>query len=193
MRPAEYITYRELFDRLPTTTEVTDIFAGLNAFSTVLLASRLNTMFRQSISSENDRELAEFQEWFAAAFFDNDTRQRLAARFATQDPERRPVCHPQQLLNVIRLALVSGEGKEDARPDISETHRHQLGTACLMISDLLVTQAEGKEIQTGTADERRMKLMTYMLAALEISKPTPFRNLLFRSYATYKIALHDPL
>jgi hypothetical protein len=192
MQPAKYITYRELFDRQPTTAEPAGIIAGLNAFSTVLLASRLNIMFRQSVSSEDDRKIANFQEWFAAAFFDQDTRQRLGLRFATQDPKRRPVCHPQQLMNVIRLALFSGEGKEDARPDISETHRHQLGTACLMISDLLVTQAEGKEIQTGTTDEQRRKLMTYMLAALEISKPTPFRNLLFRSYATYKIALQDP-
>jgi hypothetical protein len=192
MRPAEYITYRELFDRVPETTEVSDIFAGLNGFSTVLLASRLNIMFRQSVSSEKDGDFREFQQWFAAAFLDSETRQRLAARFASQNPERRPVCHPQQLMNVIRLALFSGEGKEDARPDISQTHRHQLGTACLMISDMLVTEAEGIEIQTGTTDERRRKLMTYMLAALEISKPTPFRNLLFRSYATYKIALQDP-
>ena len=97
----------------------------------------------------------EFEQWFAAAFFDSETRQRLAARFANQNPERRPACHPHQLLSVIRLALVYGGGNEEARPDISEIHRHQLGTACLMISDLFVTQAEEGEIRAGTVDERR--------------------------------------
>ena len=69
MRPAEYITYRELFDRVPATTEVIDIFAGLNAFSTVLLASRLNIMFRQSVSSESDNDLRRVRTMVCGGLF----------------------------------------------------------------------------------------------------------------------------
>ena len=97
MPPAKYITYRELFDRVPTIDEIQTIVKSLNAFSTVLLCSRLSTMFRHAVMSEDENTLTQFQQWFAAAFFDAVTFQRLNSRFGNQESQKRPVCHPQQL------------------------------------------------------------------------------------------------
>src|SRR5258708_1764058 len=102
MQPAIYITYRELFDRLPTTQELKTIVKGLNAFQTVLLTARLNTLFRHSASSVNPLDAnapQSFQYWFATTFFDFATRSLLEKRFGLQNPVRRPGCHPLQFLS----------------------------------------------------------------------------------------------
>jgi len=190
MRPAEYITYRELFDERPTKEAVEDIIKNLSAIRTFQLASRLNTMFRHAADGDA-QEFANFQHWFVSVFLDGETRNRLIARFGEAKPSRRPVCHPQQLLSLIRLAVAIGEGDEEASPDGPEHHRHRFGTACLMISDLFFSADEQAELAVGSIDDRLRKVMTQMLPALEISNPTPYRNLLFRSYGIYRVALQD--
>jgi hypothetical protein len=193
-KPVRYFTYRELFDRLPTKEELVGIVRGLNGFHTVLLTARASAMFRFAIWSRNPQDakaLEKFQYWLAAAFLDFETKQRLESRFGAQNPADRPVFHPLQLLNVMRLALASAEGDESARPDTSEIHRHQLGTACLMVSDLFLTDNEQQNLKVGSIDDRRKQLMLQSLAALEVSNPTPVRNLFFRLYAMYRIILRD--
>ena len=61
-----------------------------------------------------------------------------------------------------------------------------------MVSDLFLNAEEQANLGAGTRDERRKEFMLQMLASLEISNPTSIRNLLFRSYATFQIVLHDP-
>ena len=194
-KPAAYITYRELFDRMPTKEELGSIIKSMNAFHTVLLTARLSAMFRHATWSDHPQDakaLERFQYWFAAAFLDTDTKQRLESRLGPQNPARRPVFHPLQFLNIMRLALALADGDEDARPDISELHRFQLGTACLMVNDLFLSEEEQQNLKTGSVDDRRKQLMLQSLASLEVSYPTPVRNLFSRSYATYRIMLRDP-
>jgi hypothetical protein len=191
-----YVTYKELFDHLPTMEELNAIVRGLNAVNTVVLTSRLNTMLWHSMLSRNPQDsnsLSDFQYWFAGMLFDEDTRQRIKARLGAQTTEVRRVCVPLQLLNIIRLALSIAEGDENARPDISQAHTYQLGTASLMVNDLLVTTEEQESLKTGSKDDRRKQLMLQLLAPTEVSKPTALRNLFFRSYATYRVVLRDPL
>src|ERR1700685_196992 len=191
-----YVTFSELFDRQPTKEELNDTLKGLSAFNTVLLTSRLNTMLWHSMLSQNPQDtnsISDFQSWFAENLFDDDTQQRIRARLGARDPELRRVCIPLQLLNIIRLALSIAEGDDKARPDSSQPHTYQLGAASLMVNDLLVTPEEKENLKKGSKDDRRKQLMLQLLAPTEVSKPTPLRNLFFRSYATYRIVLRDPL
>lgn len=193
--PGAYFTYRELFDRLPTKDELSSIVRSLDPVNAVVLTARLNAMFRHATWSQHPQDakaMEKFQYWFASAFLDLDTKQRLESRFGDQNPARRPVFHPLQFLNLMRLALDQAEGDETARPDTSESHRYGFGTACLMISDLLLSPEEQQNLKSGTLDDRRKQLMLQWLASYELSNPTPRRNLLFRSYATYRIVLSDP-
>jgi hypothetical protein len=69
---------------------------GLNGFNTVLLTARLSAMFRHSTWTQNPKDakaLEKFQYWFASAFLDLETKQRLESRFGAQNPARRPVFH----------------------------------------------------------------------------------------------------
>jgi hypothetical protein len=193
-KPAAYITYRDLFDRAPSKSELDTVITSINAYHTALLTARMSAMFRHAVWSQHPQDtkaMERFQYWFAAGFLDLETKQRLEARFGPQNPARRPVFHPLQFLNVMRLALAIAEGDESTRPDVSEPHRFQLGTACLMASDLLVTDEELESLKKGSTDERRRHLMLQWLAPFEISFPTPIRNLFARAYATYKIVLRD--
>ncbi len=193
--PSTYFTYRELFDRAPTQDELVGIMKGLNAFRTVLLTSRLNTIFRHSVWSSHPEDSTapeRFQIWFATVFFDEETKQRLEPRFGDQNPTRRPVCHPLQFLNIMRLALCVAEGNESTRPDTSQTHTFQFGTASLIVNDLFLTAEEQENLRVGTNDDKRKQLMLQSLASIEISNPTDPRNLLFRSYGMYRIVLRDP-
>jgi hypothetical protein len=194
-KPATYLTYRELFDRLPTKEELVGIMKNLSAFQTAVFTARLSATYRHATWTKNPQEakaVEKFQYWFATAIPDKETKVLIETRFGAQNPARRPLFHPLQFLNVMRLALILSEGGEDARPDTNETCRNQFGTACLMVSDLFLSTEEQQNIKTGSVDERRMQLMLQFLASLEVSNPTPLRNLLFRSYATYRIALRDP-
>jgi hypothetical protein len=191
-----YVTYNELFDRMPTEEELNDLVKGLNAFNTVVLTSRLNTMLWHSMRSQNPQDvgsLSKFQHWFAGNIFDDDAQHRLRQRLGAQDPKLRPVCIPLQLLNIIRLALSVAEGDENSRPDSSRMHTHRFGTASLIVNDLFVTAEEKENLKTGSLDDRRKQLMLQLLGTFELSNPTRLRNLLFRSYATYRIVLRDPL
>jgi hypothetical protein len=187
-----YITYSELYDRRPSADELCELLRGLNSFHTVVLLLRVSTMLRHAAISPNKQDGESFQLWFAGAFLDQDTKLRIEGRFGRQNADHRPICHPLQLLNIIKLTLAFSEGGEDARPDQSEAHRHKLGAAFLIMSDLLVTPVEVQNISAGTHDERRRQLMVQSLAPIELSNPTRLRNLLFRSYAMYRVALQDP-
>ena len=90
-KPAAYITYRELFDRTPTKEELGNIIKGMNAYHTVLLTARLSAMFRHATWSDHPQDakaLERFQYWFAAAFLDTETKQRLELRLGSQNPAR---------------------------------------------------------------------------------------------------------
>jgi hypothetical protein len=195
MRPATYLTYRELFDRLPTEDELLAIIRNLNAFQTAVFTARLSATYRHATWSrnpQNKKAVEKFQYWFASAIPDMETKIRIEKRFGGQNPSRRPLFHPLQFLNVMRLALISSEGDDNARPDTNELCRNQFGMACLMVSDLFLTLDEQQNIRTGSIDDRRKQLMLQFLASLEVSNPTPLRHLLFRAYATYRVALRDP-
>jgi len=191
--PRAFITYRDLYDRRPTAEELHELLRGLNAFNTVLLLTRLNTMFRHASVSLVEQDSASLQMFFGQHFLDAETRQRLQQRFGAQNAAHRPLCYPLQLLAMIRLSLVFCEGADDARPDISDAHRHRLGAACLMMGDLFLSPEEFRNINEGAPDDRRKQLMVQFIPQFEIDNPTRLRNLLFRSYAMYRIVLQDPI
>lgn len=192
MRPAEYVTYFELFDRHPLIEELEEVLGRLNSDETIIVCCRLNTMFRLS-AAEDSVVMNEFQGWFVTNFFDIETNARFLRKFGNANPSRRPVCHSLQLLNIIRLAANKARSRA-ATTDSEESVRrqHDLGTACLMISDLFCSDEERVDIHSGEMSQRIRHLIVQLLPSLEVSNPTPFRNLFARSFYLYSIALRDP-
>lgn len=99
-----YIPYSELYDRKPATTEVVELLQGLSRLHTVLLMSRVNTHLRHALQSPGRDELNWIQSFLVRNFIDDPTLGRLRERFPNAQMRDRPIFHPLQILNMLRLA-----------------------------------------------------------------------------------------
>jgi hypothetical protein len=186
-----YILYSELFDRKPEWADVVRILHGLNRLHTVLLMSRINTHLRHALDSPGPEALNRVQGFLTRNFIDDLTLERLQERFPNVQMRDQPIFHPLQVLNMLRLATAECSGGEQQRPDQSEAFRFQLGTACLMMNDLLVSEEEELAITKASADERERLLMAQMLTMWEVMNPTDARHLLFRSHVLFRCLFKD--
>lgn len=186
-----YITYSELFDRRPSLAEVEEIFAPLNLVHTTVLLSRMSIHLRHGFQRPSTQGIAWVQRFLFHNFTDLETFNRLQSRFAASRFEDRPIFHPLQLLNALRIALRVCAGSEDRRPDLDPDLRHRVGTALLMINDLLLTEEEQLAASAGTDHERRASLMAQSVAPFEVMNPGQSWHLLFRSHVTYEVLLQD--
>lgn len=187
-----YHLYSELFDTRPRLEDVLSILQPLDRTNTALLLSRVNTHIRHTFQEPTRENLEWLQGFLLRNFLDEDAFRRLQERFPTERLEDRPLFHPTQILNVIRLVL-RGCGASDRKPDQNEGDRFKLGAACLMMSDLLQTEEEAQKITQGNDDERMRNLMAQMLSPFEVLNPAKPAHLLFRSYAQFRILLKDPV
>jgi len=186
-----YHLYSELFDRMPTWQEVEDILRPLDRVNTVMLLSRVNVHIRHILQEPTRENLAWLQGFVMRNFLDEDTFRRLQERFSTERLEDRLLFHPLQILNALRVALRVCGDAPNRRPDQNENDRYQLGTACLMTSDLLSTEKETEQIMQGKDDERTKNLMVQMLSPFEVINPARPSHLLFRCYVQLRMLLKD--
>lgn len=70
--------------------------------------------------------------------------------------------------------------------------RHHLGTACLIMNNLLVSAEEEQEISEGDKDARRLALLVQSLAPFELAFPPLDSHLLFRYGVMFRLLLGDP-
>jgi hypothetical protein len=152
----------------------------------------VNTHIRHTFQEPTRENLAWLQGFLLRNFLDEDAFRRLKERFPTERLEDRPLFHPTQILNVIRLVLRSC-GASDRKPDQNEGDRFKLGAACLMMSDLLQTEEEAQGITQGPDEERMRNLMAQMVSPFEVLNPAKPAHLLFRSYVQFRILLRDPV
>jgi hypothetical protein len=186
-----YITYSEVYDRKPTTPDVIGLLEGLSRLHTFLLMSRVNTGLRHALQSPGREELNWIQGFLVRNFVDNPTFDRLRQRFPNAQMRDRPIFHFLQVLNMLRLAAKHCVDDENQRPDETEALRFRLGTACLMVNDLLLTEQEELAITSGKAEEREMQLMVQMLALWEVMNPANAHHLLLRSHVLFRNLLKD--
>ena len=86
-----YFSYKELFDRVPTYSEVEELLRDLDREQTVRLLCQINADLRLS---KRDREpAAKLQQEICAGFLDDETMDRFKRRFGpvhlTDRPHRR--------------------------------------------------------------------------------------------------------
>src|SRR5258708_16216303 len=185
------MTYSELFDRRASLDEVEEIFAPLNLTQTTVLLSRISTHLRHGFQGRSTEGVAWLQRFLFHNFTDVETFNRLQSRFAASRFEDRPVFHPLQLLNALQIALRVCAGSEDKRPDIDPELRYRVGTALLMINDLLVTEAEALASSVGADDQSRTSVMAQSVAPFEVMNPGQSWHLLFREPVPYEVLLRE--
>src|SRR5216683_1516063 len=163
-RTAVYFLYREVFDRTPELSELVSLIRDVDAPEAAVLLCQLNADLR--LPRRDNQAVAKVQQELAAYFLDDETVARFKQRFGPVDMADRPVFHPVQVLNVLRLVLQHGAGCR--KPVNDSVARYRLGSACLMMSDLLINAEETNEVAGATTEGKMRALMMQMLGTFEV-------------------------
>jgi len=183
-----YFLYKDVFDRTPAISELQSLLQDLSRVEAVSVLSQLNAGLR--LVKREREAAAKLQQDLAGAFFDDETIHRFKERFGPVHMGDRPVFHAPQVLNVIRLVVQHSTGSED--PATDTTARYKLGTACLMMNDLMVTAEEEAVIASNAPEEQRMRaLMTQMFGPFEVVNTAAITHIIYRSRIMFHVLLND--
>jgi hypothetical protein len=187
-----YITYSELFDRAPTWNEINALIKELPMLSAAVRLLQMNMAVRYAFQEHNRPNFGRLQQMMVNDFTDDKTFRRLKERFAYVSTDRRPLFVPLAILNVLRLVLTYSREAEPLTSEDIPALRYSLGTACLMMNDLLLSTEEKEQIGEGDKDARRLALMVQSLAPFELANPPAAHHLLFRYGVMFRLLLNDP-
>jgi hypothetical protein len=191
MPTGAYITFSELFDSKASWEEIVDSVKGLPMHTAAVTLMRMNLVLRFALQEHNRPNFGRLQQMMVNDFTDADTFRRLQERFASTQTDQRPVFVPLAVLNVLRLVLVYARKDEPLSTLDDPALRFSLGTACLMMNNLLVSAEEERQIKEGDKDDRRLALLVQSLAPFELAFPPVDSHLLFRDGVIFRMLLND--
>jgi hypothetical protein len=174
---ATILEYREVYDRPASLEELVSLLRSLDMTETVSLLCQINADFR--LTKREDASTARTQQEICGGLLDDETIDRLKKRFGNENLARRPVFHVVQILNVLRLALEHSAGAD--KPLTDESARHSLGNACLMMTDLMMSDQERGALKSGNRDEVSRALMVQMLGPFELQNSAQLTHVAYRS------------
>jgi hypothetical protein len=181
-----YFLYKDVFDRTPTVPELLELLKDLDPVETLFLLCKINADLR--LCKREKQAAAKLQQELAGALLDDETVARFKARFGSTNMADRPVFHIPQILNVVRLVVQYSGGAEKIEDPAT---RYKLGTACLMMNDLMVTAEEQLAIASGSEEDRMRNLMTQMLGPFEVSNTAAITHIAYRSRIMFHLLLND--
>jgi hypothetical protein len=189
MLTATYVTFSELFDRVPTKGELLAVVGTLNRERALLILIRMNMALRHVLDDDRQR-FGRLQAMLAATFCDDETLQRYRTRFAFNRPEEKPLFLPIHCLNVLRLIITEEDGLVTVEEDTKL--QHLLGKACLIMANILFTKEERQQIEQQNSEAKRLSLLVQMLAPFEISNPVSSHRMVLRYQRLYRTVLQMP-
>jgi hypothetical protein len=184
-----YITYSDLFDRMPSWEEIIASIQTLPMLTSAVTLMRMNMVLRFALQEHNRPNFGRLQQVMFKDFTDDNTFRRLQERFPTVLTERRPLFVPLTVLNVLRLVLAYSRESEPLSTEDVPALRYSLGTACLMMNNLLVSAEEERQIKEGEKDTRRLALLVQSLAPFELALPPVDSHLLLRDGVIFRMLL----
>jgi hypothetical protein len=179
---AVYLMYRELFDRTPVLSELPPLISGLDCAETVGMFCQMNADLR--LSKRKPEALASVQQQWAGFMFDDETIRRMKQRLGTAHMADRPVFESPQILNIMKLVIQNSAG--DLNPGICDDERYKLGTACLMMNDLFLTEREKEELSSGTREDKMRAITTQTLGTFELINTSAITHVIYRSRIMFK-------
>ena len=184
---AIYLEFRELFDRVPDLAELVSVLQPLELKETLTLLCQMNADFRLRRGQD---AAASLQNELAGSLFDDDTLDRLKKRFPVEHASKRPMFLPLQILNLIQLAAQHSRGTDNPVSDLEA--RYRVGTACLIMSDLLVNREEREALTSRTPDSVALPLMIQSLGPFEIQNAPSISHIVYRAQVLFGNVLRNP-
>jgi hypothetical protein len=179
---ATILEHRDVYDRAARLDELVSLIRDLDATESAILLCQLNADLRLV---KRDRDaVAKIQQDIAGGMLSDETIARLKARFGSANMGDRPIFHPVQVLNVLRLTAQYSKGNRSPFSDNSA--RYLLGDACFMMSDLMATTTERLAIKSRDADNVMNSLMIQLLAPFELLNTADISHVAYRSRIMFK-------
>jgi hypothetical protein len=153
----------------------------------------MNMHFRLASSSDDVtflRAVGKAQEFLFTNFFDEELFDQIRKTLGHTKTHERVLFHPLQLLNVMRCALTYCQGVDDSE-NVTDEQRYTIARCCLMMNDLLLTQADNQKLLKGPENLRKAELMTQLLPGWEVQNPGNLTHLLHRSLVTFNMLFSD--
>jgi len=184
---ATVLEYREVHDRAADIEELISLIRDLDPVDSAILLCQISADLRLT---KRDREaVAKTQQEVSGGMLSDETIARLKDRFGQAHMSDRPMFHPTQLLNVLRLVADHSCGKRSPLTD--ESARYALGEACLMMSDLMMTERERKALISPNSESVTRALMVQMLGPIELLNPLPIEHVAYRSRIMFRELLQN--
>ena len=182
-----YFLYKDVFDCRPALSELLHSLRNLDRVEALALLCQINADLR--LSKREKESAGKLQQDLAGSLLDDETVARFKERFGSVHMADRPVFHTVQILNVIRFVVQHSIGSEKPLTDTAAGYK--LGTACLMMNDLLLTEEEEAAIAIGPDEQRVQALMTQMLGPFEVINTAAITHIAYRSRIMFHVLLND--
>jgi hypothetical protein len=179
---ATFIEYREICDRPANIQELISLISDLDAADSAKLLCQMNADFR--LTKRDKEAMGKMQQDIAGGLLSDETIGRLKERFGKAHMADRPIFHPAQMLNILRLLVENSKGTRSPLNEASA--RYALGDACLMMSDLMMTDHERTAVKSGDRDSISRALMVQMLGPFEVQNPSAIQHVAYRSRIMFR-------
>jgi hypothetical protein len=179
---AVVLEYREVYDRPADLEGLISLVRDLQPEDSVRLLCQMNADFR--LTKREKEAIAKTQQEIAGGLLSDETIARMKARFGKEHLADRPVFHSAQILNVIRLVVEHSNGTRSPLTD--ESARYALGTACLMMTDLMVSDDERRAVKANDNESVSGALMTQMLGPFEVQNTATIPHAVYRSRILFR-------
>ena len=180
--------FREVSDQPATLAALIDLLRDLDREATVSLLCQVSADLR--LAGRDKDSVAKLQQEVAGGLLSDELIARFKERFGKLHMADRPVFHAVQVLNVLRLAIEHCAGTRS--PITERDARYKLGTACLMMTELMVTEEERSALKRTDKDEMARALMVQVLSPFEIQNPAEMRHVAYRSRIMFSDLLALP-
>jgi hypothetical protein len=179
---ATILEHREIYDHPATLQDLVSLILELNLVDSARLFCQMNADFR--LTKREREAVGKTQQDIAGGLLSDETIGRLKARFGRSHMADRPIFYPAQILNVFQLMLNHSKGPRSPLTD--ESSRHALGNACLMMSDLMMTDGERRSVASGDREGISRALMAQMLGPFELQNPASIAHVIYRSRIMFR-------
>lgn len=182
---ATVVEHRQIYDRPASLDEIVSLIRELDPVESAILLCQMNADFR--LTKPDRGAVARVQQEIAGGLLSDEAIRRLKERLGTAHAADRPLFHPVQLLNLLRLTAAYGSGKRSPLTDASA--RYDLGSACLMMNDVMMTAEERIAVASGDRQSVMGSLMTQMLGPFEVQNAASIVHTSYRARIMFDILL----
>lgn len=187
-RPAVFVTWKELFDELPSHEEIWSFLRTCNRQNTVVLLARMATHLYIDRFRRDSKQTIKTQNYLIVNFLDQEVLRRMKERIQGS-VEYRLAFHLQQVLTVLKWTIIHSTAVGGIDPGARQESRCSLGRCLLKTNDLFLSKKMRSEIaadRRSPSAKKFMRLQLFLGIGNEINNPPVVTSAVIRSATIFE-------